>query len=296
MQRLSWARLVLACVVPSACQPPQNTASTPHDDAKPSSVASSVAAPSVTAKPPLAGGVLADAGLLDDAGATASTIARSDVAAANPCPADMVLVTGKYCPKPKQECLRWMDPPGPYRDYRCAEYKEPAVCTVDREDRRFCIDREEYVAPGETLPLANQSWTTAGKVCEAQGKRLCLESEWQFACEGEEMRPYPYGFVRDATACNTDITQNLGRTGRLVDHRAPGGAFGRCKSPFGVYDLSGNLEEWVEADNRFQKGAREVMKGSWWIPSRHACRSFQIGHGSEYGGGETGIRCCRGAE
>jgi len=224
------------------------------------------------------------------------------------CPHGMVLVEGNYCPDVEQKCLRWMDPPGPYQHFRCAEYAQPSRCIGARVPMRFCIDRVEFASEGtvasaqgaaaQPMPVPQNflSFSDGQRLCAARGARLCKESEWQFACEGEEMRPYPYGFVRDATACNTDITQNLGRTGRLVDHRAPGGAFGRCKSPFGVYDLSGNLEEWVEADNRFQKGAREVMKGSWWIPSRHACRSFQIGHGSEYGGGETGIRCCRGAE
>jgi sulfatase modifying factor 1 len=215
------------------------------------------------------------------------------------CPAGMVLVEGNYCPDVVQRCLRWMDPPGPYQHFRCAEYAQPSRCAGPRVSMRFCIDQVEYTgqaqAPGEAVPQNFLSFSDGQRLCAARGARLCKESEWQFACEGEEMRPYPYGFVRDATACNTDITQNLGRTGRLVDHRSKGGAFPRCKSPFGVYDLSGNLEEWVEADNRAQKGAREVMKGSWWIPSRHACRSFQIGHGSEYGGGETGIRCCRGA-
>jgi len=251
-----------------------------------------VAAPSVTAKPPLAGGVLADAGLLDDAGATASTIARSDVAAANPCPADMVLVTGKYCPKPKQECLRWMDPPGPYRDYRCAEYKEPAVCTVDREDKRFCIDREEYVAPGETLPLANQSWTTAGKVCEAQGKRLCLESEWQFACEGEEMRPYPYGFRRDSKACNIDRS-DLGNSGQgLSDLRAPVASYPGCMSPFGVHNMSGNIEEWSTLDEG-KAPQRSSMKGAWWLPGKNTCRAATLGHGEVYFGKQVGVRCCK---
>jgi formylglycine-generating enzyme len=228
--------------------------------------------------------------------------------AGSACPPGMVLVEGNYCPDVEQKCLRWMDPPGPYQHFRCAEYAQPSRCSGARVPMRFCIDRVEFASEGAGAPAQGTtvqqapvpqnflSFSDGQRLCAARGARLCKESEWQFACEGEEMRPYPYGFVRDATACNTDITHNLGRTGRLVDHRAPGGAFGRCKSPFGVYDLSGNLEEWVEADNRFQKGAREVMKGSWWIPSRHACRSFQIGHGSEYGGGETGIRCCRGAE
>src|SRR5262249_37052015 len=139
------------------------------------------------------------------------------VYAPSACPDEMVLVEGAYCPKVKQVCKRWLDSPtSAYWDYRCAEYAEPAECVSPaREKKRFCIDREEYVPPGESLPLDHQSWTSAGKVCAARGARLCLESEWQFACEGEEMRPYPYGFKRDATICNVD-RMHLGKIGHLA--------------------------------------------------------------------------------
>jgi len=70
-----------------------------------------------------------------------------------------------------------------------------------------------------------------------------------FACEGEEMRPYPYGFSRDSSACNADQTDLINAAGRLKDLRAPGGSFARCVSPFGVFDLAGNLEEFVAIDS-----------------------------------------------
>jgi formylglycine-generating enzyme required for sulfatase activity len=109
------------------------------------------------------------------------------------------------------------------------------------------------------------------------------------------MRPYPYGSERDSTACNVDRTEDIGKPGRLVDHRAPVASNPKCASPFGVQDLAGNLEEWVQADNGRKMGWKEVLKGSWWIPSRHACRQFQIGHNDVYSGAETGTRCCKDA-
>ena len=211
------------------------------------------------------------------------------------CPAGMVLVEGNYCPDPIQVCKRWLDAPGPYHDYRCAEYERPATCRGAREHRRFCIDREEYVAPGDAsdLPLANQSWTSAGQVCASQGKRLCLESEWQFACEGEDMHPYPYGdgFTRDATACNID-QMDLGRPGAgLRDLRAPITAYPRCVSPFGVHDMSGNIEEWSTLDHGVAP-QRSSMKGAWWLPGKNTCRARTLGHGETYAGPQVGVRCC----
>ncbi len=48
------------------------------------------------------------------------------------------------------------------------------------------------------------SWVDAKKQCEDIGKRLCTEEEFNFACEGEAMLPYTYGYERDAAKCNID--------------------------------------------------------------------------------------------
>lgn len=213
------------------------------------------------------------------------------------CPEGMVLVEGEYCPDVEQKCLEWMDPPeSRYHEFRCARYA-PSVCkSKARKHVRFCIDRTERKEEDSEMPRHFMSWTTSKKLCEAEGGRLCKESEWIFACEGEEMRPYPYGWERDSSACNVDIRENIGRPGRLVDHRAAAGSNPKCASPFGVQDLAGNLEEWVQADNGKKMGWKEVLKGSWWIPSRHACRQFQVGHNDVYNGAETGTRCCKDAD
>jgi hypothetical protein len=210
------------------------------------------------------------------------------------CPDDMVLVEGEYCPKPKQVCRRWMDPASsPYAYYRCAEYEQPATCeSPAREHKRFCIDREEYVKDGDALPLVNESWTSAARVCAARGRRLCRESEWNFACEGEEMRPYPYGFARDATLCNID-QMHLGRPqAGLADLRAPTSAYPMCLSPFGVHDMSGNVEEWATLD-RGKAPNRSAMKGAWWLPGKNTCRAATLGHGEVYRGPQVGVRCCK---
>jgi len=215
------------------------------------------------------------------------------------CPTGMVLVEGESCPDAEQTCLEWMDPPtSRYAHFRCKRYAKPAVCKVPKVHRRYCIDATERVEPGTSLPRHFMSWTSSKALCESEGARLCRESEWIFACEGEEMRPYPYGWERDSAACNVDITEGIGRVGGLVDHRSEVGTHAKCASPFGVQDMAGNVEEWAQADGPGQgskMGWKEVLKGSWWIPSRHACRQFQVGHNDVYNGGETGTRCCKDA-
>jgi sulfatase modifying factor 1 len=233
-----------------------------------------------------------------DAEATTETAGTASDAPANEpasplCPPGMVLVEGEYCPNVRQECKRWLDPPGPYHEFRCAEYA-PSTCLAPRVHKRFCVDREEYVTPGDTLPLAHQSWTSAESICKSRQARLCLESEWQFACEGEEMRPYPYGFERDSAACNID-RMNLGKPqSGLNDLRAPASAYPRCLSPFGVHDMSGNVEEWATLDHG-RVPDRSTMKGAWWLPGKNTCRAATLGHGEVYEGPQVGVRCCEDA-
>ncbi|HEY8038714.1 MAG TPA: SUMF1/EgtB/PvdO family nonheme iron enzyme [Polyangiaceae bacterium] len=209
------------------------------------------------------------------------------------CPDGMALVEGDWCPRVEQRCLRWMDPPGRYHDYRCAEYARPARCMTARVHQRFCIDRRERAEPSTGLPLNVQSWTDAKDACEASGARVCMDSEWTFACEGEEMRPYPYGWRRSADKCNADKLDLLvpGEPWRLRDERAPAGAHPGCASPFGVLDMAGNVAEWVSVDGH-PEGSLVVQKGNWWQPGKHACRDEQAGHDRFYKGTETGFRCC----
>ncbi len=211
-----------------------------------------------------------------------------------PCPEEMTLVEGDFCPRVEQRCQRWMDPPGRYHQYRCAEYTNPARCLAPRLHQRFCIDRNERTEPATGLPLNAQSWTDARRACEAAGARVCMDSEWTFACEGEEMRPYPYGWIRAADKCNADRMDLLvpGDPRHLRDEREPAGAHPDCASPFGVLDMAGNVAEWVSVDG-FPAGSMVVQKGNWWQPGKQACRDEQAGHDRFYKGTETGFRCCK---
>lgn len=210
--------------------------------------------------------------------------------ASGPCPEGMILVEGDYCPNVELDCKRYLDPPGRYGQFRCAEYGPSQCRSKTRERMRYCIDQHEYVPPKEVLPANYRSFSHAEKTCAELGKRVCLESEWNFACEGEEMRPYPYGFTRDAEACNADRQDIIGSDGKLRDLRAPPGAHPRCASPFGVLDLAGNLEEFVAIDGT--NPVRPAMKGAYWQPGRNFCRAAQTAHDRFYNGAETGFRCC----
>ena len=100
----------------------------------------------------------------------------------------------------------------------------------------YCIDIYEYPNQRGRRPRVGVTWKDAAAICNAAGKRLCSESEWERACKGPNNLRFPVGNSFDAKACNA------GGSGRKT---ASSGVFPRCRSAFGVVDLAGNVAEWT---------------------------------------------------
>lgn len=213
------------------------------------------------------------------------------------CPPEMVAVEGEYCTDVRHNCTKWLDDPAlPYA--RCGEYEPKATCVGERVKMSFCIDRYEYTKPGEQLPMNHASFVIAQDTCKGLGKRVCTEDEWNFACEGEEMRPYPYGWKREAK-CNQDRPKedlydpSNKQYQVLADRRMPNGANPECVSPFGVHDMVGNMDEPVLRESqRFNYPYRNGLKGGWWMPARNRCRPATTKHDDHYKDIQVGVRCC----
>jgi eukaryotic-like serine/threonine-protein kinase len=152
--------------------------------------------------------------------------------------------------------------------------------------KAFCIDRYEYPnAPGRK-PTTSVSWKQANKLCKKRGKRLCTEEEWEYACKGKGNRRFPYGNKWNAETCNTeDASGEDGTIGNC-------GSYPRCRSPFGVFDLSGNVSEWTSSNYSPGAGARTYKGGSATRPNwatRCASRS-SASPGTRKA--DLGFRCC----
>ena len=205
----------------------------------------------------------------------------------------MVVVHGDHCTDVRQDCLKWLDPDiPPFPRKRCEKFA-PSVCTGKRKHMRFCIDKLEYAKLETDPPVSDVSWTLARSTCESLGKRLCNESEWTFACEGEEMRPYPTGYVRDAGLCNFDREDLVDHKGKMRDYREPVNANPQCESPFGVRNMVGNVDEWTWIDGSMNTPWRAALKGGWWLAGRNRCRPATTGHDEYYHDMQAGIRCCK---
>jgi formylglycine-generating enzyme required for sulfatase activity len=80
-----------------------------------------------------------------------------------------------------------------------------------------------------------------------------------------------------------------------LDQREPSGAFARCVSPFGAYDMNGNVNEWVNVPGEVFPN-RSGLKGGWWGPVRNRCRPTVRFHDESDWGYEIGFRCCKDAK
>jgi sulfatase modifying factor 1 len=213
-----------------------------------------------------------------------------------PCPRDMVLVDGQSCPDVEQRCLEWLPQPAGSPP-RCAVFEPNPVCNGPTTRARFCIDRYEYPNRAGEIPVVQRTWEQAQTACRARGKRLCGSKEWTLACEGEARLPYPYGHVRDEQACNVDRPMEAsprakakGGKDALPDWRVASGEMNRCVSPFGVHDMTGNVDEWVV--NESGRPHASGLKGGYWGPVRDRCRTMTVAHDEKFAYYQIGFRCC----
>jgi hypothetical protein len=145
----------------------------------------------------------------------------------------------------------------------------------------FCVDLYEYPNQPAGEPVVGKTWEEAGALCAARGKRLCTEAEWELACGGWEGSPYPYGSAFEPDRCNTGS-----RTIRLS------GGFPGCRSPFGAYDLSGNVYEWTASAWSGKYADRVVRGGNWSSGADNATCRARFGASPIRGSGAVGFRCC----
>jgi sulfatase modifying factor 1 len=213
---------------------------------------------------------------------------------------EMIEIQGNYCTEVKQECVKWMEDPKLFPRARCETFL-PSVCIGERRQLHYFIDREEFATNYEGVPVSDISWTQAKALCKANDKRLCSEEEWIFACEGEEMNPYPTGLTRPSELCNMDRTKDLVCGKDLCDHRADIGDHPKCLSVYGVHNMSGNVDEWVEVPIYSHSKIpsltmRSGLKGGHWLPVRNRCRPITKDHDEHYRQISIGFRCCKDVE
>jgi thiol-disulfide isomerase/thioredoxin len=159
-------------------------------------------------------------------------------------------------------------------------------------------DGRAVAAPGRPV-AAGVTWYEAKAACEAAGKRLCTEEEWLSSCMGS--RPIDAdgdgAFADDVPTGRFYAYGGLYREGICPDSRpmdAPGaltaGTHPECVSPDGVYDLHGNVKEWVGLD----PSLAAVMGGSWFSEESARCTYHRDDVAPSSVDDSVGFRCCAG--
>ena len=141
--------------------------------------------------------------------------------------------------------------------------------------------------PG-ALPWANVTWADAATACANAGARLCTPAEWQRACDGGDAGEiYPYRGAYDARACNGgEYDLDPGEDSVLVT-----GALMSCERD-GVFDLSGNLKEWVDRED----GDLRAVRGGGFetnVAAGLTCAQAGDYKPADFRATTIGFRCCR---
>lgn len=200
--------------------------------------------------------------------------------------------------------------------------RKPGGASADWPGNRRFESGAELVAvsvPGRK-PQGYISGAESSLACERAGKRLCALDEWVRACRGPHAHTYPYGDRRERDRCNDryrvlddhpvvalfdrlappgsnrnemwrDTWMNDPRLHEMPRTVEAAGARSGCVSDYGVYDMVGNLHEWInDPEGTFVGGFFMDT-----FQNGEGCGYRTRAHDFDYHDYSTGFRCCKDA-
>jgi serine/threonine protein kinase len=189
-----------------------------------------------------------------------------------------------------------------------ALYKKCVDAGTCREPKRS----GSFTMPGyyvnsrfNNYPVIYVDWNMANAYCDWRGAQLPTEAQWEKSARGTDGRTYPWGEGIDCSRANYDnVYYCVGDTAEV-------GSYESGKSPYGIYDMAGNVWEWVMDwysetfyQNSLSKnpigpdaGTSRVLRGgSWYQIVDFTSSSSRVVVPPEQFNMGIGFRCARSAQ
>ena len=216
------------------------------------------------------------------------------------CPAGMASIDDRYCIDKYEGALLEVTSDGTERPW-------PYYESVDKLPAGSHV---RAISEKGVYPQGYISGKQAAAACKASGKRLCKPAEWKTACKGPEQKQFGYSDKRAAGTCNdngkapigalhfsaiqngtaysTPSIMNDPQLNQLAGTLAETGSHESCTNGYGVYDMVGNIHEWVDDPH----GA---FQGGYYLDveqNGEGCGYKTDAHRTWYHDYSTGFRCC----
>ncbi|MEV3853058.1 SUMF1/EgtB/PvdO family nonheme iron enzyme [Streptomyces sp. NPDC050095] len=161
------------------------------------------------------------------------------------------------------------------------EYEQFVRAARHRPPKHWNGDRAPSVLRDH--PVVWVTWHDADAYARWAGKELPSVSHWEKAARGPNGRAFPWGAEPTAAKCNT-AESGIGSTTPVTRYQSG-------VSPYGIFDLCGNVWEWCSTPDPAGPGRYQLKGSAFSSPFERAAPALVNAANSTMKDNDTGFRC-----